>query len=264
MSNDKLAVRIGALLAKAEHASTEEEAAAYFGKAQALSTQHQIELETARLAHTGRQAPAVPTVREIVLGEPRQRGLYTYVQLFSQIGRANGVKSDVAHNSTRVWAYGFAEDIDTVEQLYNSLVVQMTQASRAYIAKGEFRNETSSRDAWDWKGTRTSALTARLSFQQAFAQRIGARLREAKEQAITAKDTQVYNDGLVGAALVLAGRDLAVQNHYRETSNASGRYRGGRNARQSLHAAASGYVAGDKARLGAAKSIGGARTAISA
>lgn len=259
MSNDKLAVRIGALLAKAEHASTEEEAAAYFGKAQALSTQHQIELETARLAHTGRQAPAVPTVREIVLGEPRQRGLYTYVQLFSQIGRANGVKSDVAHNSTRVWAYGFAEDIDTVEQLYNSLVVQMTQASRAYIAKGEFRNETRA-----WEGTQTSALTARLSFQQAFAQRIGARLREAKEQAITAKDTQVYNDDLVGAALVLAGRELAVQNHYRETSNASGRYRGGRNARQSLHAAASGYVAGDKARLGAAKSIGGARTAISA
>ena len=58
------------------------------------------------------------------------------MQLFTVIAHANDVKCDVASNSTFVYAYGFAEDIDASHALYASLVLQMVRASEAYIAIG--------------------------------------------------------------------------------------------------------------------------------
>ena len=46
------------------------------------------------------------------------------------IASANDVKCDVASNSTFVYAYGFAEDIDASHALYASLVMQMVKSSR--------------------------------------------------------------------------------------------------------------------------------------
>ena len=62
------------------------------------------------------------------------KGLRTYVQLFAVIAAANDVRCDVASNSTFVYAYGFAEDIDATHALYASLVVQMVRACDAYLA----------------------------------------------------------------------------------------------------------------------------------
>ena len=72
---------------------------------------------------------------------------------------ANDVKCDVASNSTFVYAYGFAEDIDASHALYASLVMQMVKASEAYIASGAHRP--------------TPTITARLNFQLAFGARVG-------------------------------------------------------------------------------------------
>ena len=66
--------------------------------------------------------------RQITIGEAGSRGLKTYVQLFAAIALANDVRCDVASNSTYVYAYGFAEDIDATHALYASLVVQMVKA----------------------------------------------------------------------------------------------------------------------------------------
>ena len=60
-------------------------------------------------------------------GESGKRGLRTYVQLFLAIGRANNLTCDIARDSTRVYAYGFESDIEAVEALYASLVVQMVR-----------------------------------------------------------------------------------------------------------------------------------------
>ena len=91
------------------------------------------------------------------------------MQLFVVIAAANDVKCDVASNSTFVYAYGFAEDIDASHALYASLVMQMVKASEAYIGSGAHRP--------------TPTITARLNFQLAFGARVGQRLAEAREQA---------------------------------------------------------------------------------
>ena len=69
------------------------------------------------------------------------------------------MKCDVASNSTFVFAYGFAEDIDTSHALYASRVMQMVKASEAYISSGSHRP--------------TPTITARINFQLAFGARVG-------------------------------------------------------------------------------------------
>jgi Protein of unknown function (DUF2786) len=256
------AARIGALLRKAEQAGTPEEADAYLSKAQQLATEYQVDLELARLAHDMRSAPPVPTVRTIRLGEQGKRGLHTYVRLFSNIARVNSVTIDIARNSTFVVAYGFDTDIETTELLYNSLVTQMVAASTAYIRSGAHRSEGQewlNPRTWVWEFKPVSGTTARISFQKAFAKRVGLRLQEARKDAVQATTTPT-----TGAELVLAGRQVAVADFYKSRSAARGSYRGGQGGATSAHARRAGDTAGQRARLSNPAAIGGARTAIGA
>ncbi len=141
MPDTKL-TRIAALLRKAESTDNEFEAAAFMEAAQRLATAEAVDLAVAR-AHTARsEKRAEPIQRTIEIGERGKRGLKTYVKLFLAIGHANDVTCDIAQDSTRVYAYGFATDIDATEALYSSLVVQMVKASDAYLKSGEHKAET--------------------------------------------------------------------------------------------------------------------------
>src|SRR6478752_5588657 len=143
--SDKDLTRIAALLRKAEGADNEHEADAYLQAAQRLATLASVDLAVAR-AHTDRkESRAIPTQRSIVIGESGKRGLRTYVQLFLAIGRANNLTCDIARDSSRVYAFGFDTDIDMVETLYASLVVQMVRASDAYIKSGDYTKEVVTR-----------------------------------------------------------------------------------------------------------------------
>jgi len=258
------AARIGALLRKAEQASTPEEADAYLTKAQALATEYQVDLELARLAHSSRTAPPVPTVKTISLGERGKRGLHTYVRLFSYIAGVNSVTIDIAHNSTYVVAYGFDTDIETTELLYNSLITQMVAASDAYIRSGAHKAETTEQlntRTWEWEYKPVSGHTARISFQKAFGARVGRRLREAREQAVQTVSAH-QEPASTGAELVLVGRELAVTEFYKARSTARGSYRGGRSQNVSHHAQRAGDRAGRDGRLGASPAIGGQRVAL--
>lgn len=160
MTNDKMLARIAALLRQAEGTDNPHEADAFMSTAQRLATAASIDLAVAR-SHAGNRSPAqAPTQRTITIGAAGTRGLRTYVQLFVLIAAANDVRCDVASNSTFVYAYGFAEDIDTSHALYASLVVQMVRASDAYLASGAHRP--------------TPTITARLNFQLAFGARVAS------------------------------------------------------------------------------------------
>ena len=130
--------------------------------AQRLATATSIDLAVARSHADQRTKAQTPVQRTITIGNAGARGLRTYVQLFVLIANANDVKCDIASNSTFVYAYGFAEDIDTSHALYASLVMQMVRASEAYIGSG--------------KHEPTPTITARINFQLAFGARIGKRL----------------------------------------------------------------------------------------
>ena len=107
--------------------------------AQRLATATSIDLAVARSHSDQRTKAQTPVQRTVTIGNAGARGLRTYVQLFVVIAHANDVKCDVASNSTFVYAYGFAEDIDASHALYASLVMQMVKASEAYIASGAHR-----------------------------------------------------------------------------------------------------------------------------
>src|SRR3954469_17994418 len=171
MTDDKMLARIAALLRQAEGTDNEHEAEAFMAAAQRLATATSIDLAVAR-AHSDKRTKAqTPVQRTITIGNAGTRGLRTYVQLFTAIAHANDVKCDVASNSTFVYAYGFAEDIDATHALYASLVMQMVKASEAYIASGQHRP--------------TPTITARLNFQLAYGARVGQRLADAREEVKT-------------------------------------------------------------------------------
>src|SRR3954451_10955026 len=178
---DKYLTRIAGLLRKAETTDNEHEADAYLQAAQRLATLSSVDLAMARAHTTAREKRAVPTQRTITIGEQGKRGLRTFVQLFLEIGRANGLTCDIARDSTRVYAYGFDTDIDAAQALYSSLVVQMVRASDEYIKSKRFARETVGRwvridpegrrrsrnaPSQEWRERPVHATTARVNFQQ--------------------------------------------------------------------------------------------------
>jgi Protein of unknown function (DUF2786) len=247
MTDDKLLARIAALLRQAEGTDNAHEADAFMSAAQRLATAASIDLAVAR-SHASIRSPAqAPTQRTISIGTPGARGLRTYVQLFVLIAAANDVRCDIASNSTFVYAYGFAEDIDATHALYASLVVQMVRSSDSYLATGAHRP--------------TPTITARLNFQLAFGARVGQRLAEAREQA--RQEVTKDRERAPGTAIALRDKEIELHDFYRSTSKARGSWQASRaTAGYSSAARRAGDRAGRNARLGHSPELPGARSAL--
>ncbi|MFC0316245.1 DUF2786 domain-containing protein [Gordonia phosphorivorans] len=273
MRDDKLLTRIGALLRQAEGTDNEHEAQAFLAAAQRLATASSIDLAVARNHDPALARRQTPLSRQIAIGTAGKRGLRTYVQLFVQIGRANDLTCDVASNSTYVVAYGYEADIDTTEALYASLVVQMVAASDAYLKSGAYKSETAqqvvTRDYGPWRRRvveekALSPITARLNFQSAFAERIGARLLQARdEQRGEALRAEGSGPGTPSTALALRNKELAVADYHRRESTARGSWRPSRaTAGYSSAARRAGDTAGRRAKIGADREFGAPRGAL--
>jgi hypothetical protein len=239
--------RIAALLRQAENTDNPHEAEAFMAAAQRLATTTSIDLAVARAHSATRNAAQMPVQRTVSIGEAGTRGLRTYVQLFVVIAQANDVKCDIASNSTFVYAYGFAEDIDATHALYAGLVVQMVKASDAYIHSGAHRP--------------TPTITARLNFHLAFGARVGQRLADAREEAKQAVTED--REQQPGTAIALRNKDIELKSFYRQTSQARGSWRAtSATAGYSSSARRAGDRAGRRARLGPSTELSGARTAL--
>jgi hypothetical protein len=275
--SDKDLTRIAALLRKAEGTDNEHEADAYLQAAQRLATLASVDLAVARAHTERRERRAVPTQRAIVIGESGKRGLRTYVQLFLAIGRANNLTCDIARDSSRVYAYGFDTDIDMVETLYASLVVQMVRASDGYIKSGDYAREMVSRkvkvvrpgrsgrwvEGYEYQDRPVHATTARINFQEAFAARIGERLSRARQEAEQDMVAQLPQSERSGVALVLRNKEVELLDHYRANSTARRAWAGNRaTSGYSERSRRAGDHAGRLARLGAEQAIGGQRAGI--
>jgi hypothetical protein len=247
MSDDKMLARIAALLRQAEGTDNQHEADAFMAAAQRLATASSIDLAVARSHADKRTKAQTPVQRTITIGDPGARGLRTYVQLFVGIAMANDVKCDIASNSTFVYAYGFAEDIDASHALYTSLVMQMVRASKDYISSGAHKP--------------TPTITARINFQLAFGARVGKRLTEAREQA--QKEATRGPASVPGTAIALRNKDLELKDYYRHASRARGTWRAtSATAGYSSAARRAGDRAGRRARLGGGSELAGSRSAL--
>jgi len=282
---DKTLTRIAALLRKAEGTDNEHEASAYMAAAQRLATLESIDLAVARSHTAGIQQRAVPQQRTISIGQSGKRGLGTYVQLFVAIARANEVTCDVARNSTFVYAYGFAADMDTCEALYSSLVVQMVGACERFLRSGLHKQElTWGRDSRTGTLVRrpVHGVTARINFQNAFALVIGERLASARERANREAELRYSTNGrsggdggngtepgqvatagpaTSGVALAIREKELEIKDFYSLRSQARGAWRGG-TVGHSEASRRAGARAGRRAQLGERSAIGGSRRAV--
>ena len=260
---DRTLDRIAALLAKAERTEHAAEAEAYLAKAQAMATQASVDLAVARARTARREAREQPTQRTITIGERGKRANTHLVTLFVTVGHCNGLQIDVAHNSTYVIAYGMPSDLELTGALFGSLATQMTGAANAWLAGGEWREDTYvSREGWRKPHT---AQTARAAFYRGFIERIGRRLTEAREEVIAlaaATVVEVAEDisvtGSTSGALVLRAKEAEVRSFYRSTSTARGSW-GGYSGAVSRHggvASKAGRAAAARARLSSPRGIG--------
>jgi uncharacterized protein DUF2786 len=181
----KLLNRIRALLAKAEATSYAAEAETFTAKAQDLMTRHAI--DEALLRDTDEQV-AVIALR-VHLQSPYASMKAT---LLNAVSRANRCK--VIYNASLAIAtvVGVPVDVDQVEMLFTSLLIQ---ATRAMAEAGAARPGTFDRSA-----------TFRRSFLTAYAVRIGERLIEADAAA-----TESYGKDLVP---LLQRQEDAVQQEF--------------------------------------------------
>lgn len=182
----RMLTRIRALLAKAEATGFPEEAEALSAKAQELMARHSID-EALLAART--HAKDAPGACRIGVEPPYETAKAVLLDAVAGANRCRAVWNDALCFSTVV---GFEPDLEAVELLYTSLLVQATAA----MTKAEAAQRA---------GGRKRTKTFRQSFLAAYAHRIGDRLASVAEDQVTATEGELLP--------VLAARDVAVADH---------------------------------------------------
>jgi uncharacterized protein DUF2786 len=190
--------RIRALLAKAESTEFPEEAEALTAKAQELMTRHSIDDALISSQDGSRHAPAAC---RIGVDNPYEGAKALLLDAVADANGCQAIWSSALGFSTVV---GFDSDLDAVELLYTSLLVQATAAM----------NRAGSRYHESGRSRRTK--TFRQSFLIAYADRIRERLLAAKEEVVATiaqeqgadPEHHASDDRLLP---VLAARKVAVQ-----------------------------------------------------
>ncbi|MFF3451323.1 DUF2786 domain-containing protein [Streptomyces sp. NPDC002667] len=182
----RMLARIRALLAKAEATGFPEEAEALSAKAQELMARHSID-EALLAART--HAKDTPGACRIGVEAPYETAKAVLLDAVAGANRCRAVWNEALCFSTVV---GFEPDLEAVELLYTSLLVQATAA----MTKAEAAQRA---------GGRKRTKTFRQSFLAAYAHRIGDRLASVAEEQVTAAEGELLP--------VLAARDVAVADH---------------------------------------------------
>ncbi|MEU3691144.1 DUF2786 domain-containing protein [Streptomyces narbonensis] len=180
----RMLTRIRALLAKAEATGYPEEAEALTAKAQELMARHS--LDEATLA-AGAPSPETPGAIRIGVEPPYEQAKAILLDAVATANHCRAVWNEAYGFSTVV---GFESDLDPVELLYTSLLVQGTAAMTR--AEAEQR-----------AGGRKRTKSFRQSFFLAYANRLGARLSATSRRVAAEAPTLLP---------ALASRDLAVTN----------------------------------------------------
>ncbi|MEU4984391.1 DUF2786 domain-containing protein [Streptomyces sp. NPDC021969] len=196
--------RIRALLAKAEATGYPEEAEALSAKAQELMARHSVdEALLAAQAHGHTSSPDTPGACRIGVEPPYEQAKAVLLDAVADANHCGAVWNEPFGFSTVV---GFESDLEAVELLYTSLLVQ----AEAAMTKAE---------AGQRAGGRKRTKTFRQSFLAAYAHRAGTRLRAAAQaatQAATQAAAQAASEAATTGAAdadllpVLASREAAV------------------------------------------------------
>ncbi|GIG60814.1 hypothetical protein Lfu02_51860 [Longispora fulva] len=164
MAEQRMLDRVRALLRKAESTTFPEEADALTAKAQELMARHGID-------DLGPGADTGPTHRRVAVPPPHDGAK---AMLLDAVAGANRCRAVWSREGAYATVFGFPADLDAVEVLYQSVLIQ---ATKAMIREARTRARYGRAD--------TPAF--RESFLIAYADRIGARL-DAVSGEVTPED----------------------------------------------------------------------------
>ena len=220
--------RVRALLAKAESTDFPEEAEAFTAKAQELIARHRIEHALLESDTRGRSATTTKIeTRKVRIDDPYARPKSF---LLSEVASANGAQAILSHDHRIATVFGAPDDLDAVELLFTSLLVQ---AAIAMQARGSHRDAAG----------RSRTRSFRRAFLMSFAVRIGERLAEQVAVA-TAERTSDEQSRLLP---VLASHAEAVE---AAVADAFPNVRQVRSSVSNSEGWMAGRAAGDSADLG--------------
>ena len=164
----KILARVRGLLAKAESTEFAEEAEALSAKAQELMNRHAVERA---MLDADEHLPQVAIARRIWLDNPY---VSAKAQLVGVVAAANRSRMVIHEKIGFVALLGDEMDLEITELLATSLLLQ---ATRALVAAG--------------RAAQSRARSYRQSFLIAYAQRIGERLSEVTESAVSEHDDRL-------------------------------------------------------------------------
>jgi hypothetical protein len=176
------------LLSKAESTTFADEADACTAKAQELLSRYSI--DSAALQMTAPRQEAQAAVRRLWIDEPYIMAKAHLLHVVCQANRCRSVMDEELGLATLV---GHDDDVETVEILFTSLLVQATTQMTAAGRKTD-------------RFGRSRTRVFRRTFLVAFAARIGQRLRATQQEAVSAA-AAVHGSGLLP---VLASRSSAA------------------------------------------------------
>jgi hypothetical protein len=165
---DPVLERVRALLSKAESTEFEAEATALTAKAQELITRHAIDL--ALLTALDDNQDREPILIRLPVDPPYADAKALLLQTIAEATRCRAISAPDLHLSSVV---GLPDDLDAVELLFTSLLVQ-AQHGLAEAARGAP------------PGSQPRSQGFRSAFLAAYAQRIGERLAEINQHVFSA------------------------------------------------------------------------------
>lgn len=231
-TEDTLLARVRKLLAQAEDPSvTEAEAEAFNTKAAELIARHGI--DQAMLAAAGEKRDEI-TQRSIVTDSPYSRDKAHLLSSIAAALRCQTVFYGTGKSTRKVIVFGFASDIERVELLYTSLLLQATSQLTHIRPDNYFGYE--------------STAAYRRSWLAGFTAAVYRRLRTAETQATT--DTPTATTTGTSAALVLRDRQDQVADAFKA---AFPRLRNARSRQLTGSGYSEGTLAGSRADLGTSR-----------
>ncbi|MGH9263574.1 MAG: DUF2786 domain-containing protein [Acidimicrobiales bacterium] len=187
LGDARMLEKVRALLAKAESTTFPEEAEALSAKAQELMARHSLD---EAMVGAAEGADDTPNGLRVAVDDPYAGAKSV---LLAEVASANRCRAVWAKHFGISTVFGFDSDLEFVELLYTSLLVQ---ATTAMVAAG------TQVDRYGRSRTRSF----RQSFLLSYAMRVGERLRAA-EAASQAAAAEEYGEALLP---VLADRSAAV------------------------------------------------------
>jgi len=226
---DPVLQRVRALLAKAESTEYEAEASALTAKAQDLMTRHAIDLATVEAIGA---TPGEPSVIRVAVDPPYADAKALLLQTVAAASRCRAVSMPTLSMSSVV---GFPVDLEAVQLLFTSLLVQAQHALRLAASRSG-------------PGDRPRSQRFRSAFLLGFADRIGDRLEQTNRTA--------YADAAGSSTTflpVLRSREVRIDEFIDERWGklTAGRVRGGIDGAGWV----SGSIAGDAAELTSGKLV---------